>query len=147
MESSRGMRGVDVGCVPGRSGRDSLITYPQNRGARLRPPTSDALAECNSIALGSVQALQRSRIPRWPMGRDPPLRIGRKTYDDAARPVHVSLELVHSPVTRARPKSRAAAEGIPSQFAPGRRPVTAPKISGRDALLSSLGISVGAAAF
>lgn len=122
----------------------TLNAVPSPR-ARLRPPTSDALAECNSIALGSVQALQRSRIPEWPLERDAPLRIGRKNYDATSRPVHVSLELVHSPVTRGRPKSRQPMGSVASSFAPGTRPVTAPEPSKRETLLLSLGIEVGSA--
>ena len=118
----------------------TLNSLPSPR-ARLNTAKSDAHLECNSIALGSVQALQRSRVPHWPPTNEPPLRIGRKKYDLDTRPVHVALQLVHSPVTRGRPKSLSFDAAIP----PSGRPRTAPpkkEPSARAVLMANLGFEL-----
>ena len=122
-------------------GKSAMLNSLPSPRSTLRTAKSDALAECNSIALGSVQALQRSRVPNWPASDEPPLRIGRKVYDLDTRPVHVSLELVHSPLTRGRPQSRGV-----GAVRDASRPRTAPKRepTGRELLMANLGFELAA---
>ena len=57
-------------------GKSAMLNSLPSPRSTLRTAKSDALAECNSIALGSVQALQRSRVPNWPERVDRELAIG-----------------------------------------------------------------------
>lgn len=87
-------------------GKPAMLRSIPSPRCKIRTANSDGLARCDSIALRSVQTLQRSRIPRWSASDEPPLCIGRTQYGADTRPVQVGLELVHSPLTKARLKLR-----------------------------------------
>ena len=119
-------------------GKPAMLRSIPSPRCKIRTANSDGLARCDSIALRSVQTLQRSRIPRWSASDEPPLCIGRTQYGADTRPVQVSLELVHSPLTKARLKLRRVG---PSAVAAATWPRTTSKREplGRESLAAKFG--------